>query len=675
MRIYFCVFVPCIALLTTLPVSGAEPATRDHDEILVTVTPLDDVAQPTMVLDERALLLRLAPTLGETLERQLGVSSSYFGPAASRPVIRGLSGSRVTVLADAVSALDVSDVSPDHAVTVDPLLADGVEIIRGPATLQFGSSAAGGVVNVLDSRVPSVLPEAPVEGRFEIRGNTVAEARAVVGRLDGAAGAFAWHLDGYDRETDDLDIPGYATADPAERSPDEPRGTLRNSYSESDGAAAGLSWIGERGYIGVGVSTLDNTYGLPGPEEEEEGGEEEEALFPGPFLDMEQTRIDVRGLYRPGSAMGGVFESIKVLFATNDYTHTETEPSGEPATVFNNDAWQGRVEAVHAPVAGWRGVLGLQLDDRDLSAEGDEAVIPPTQTTSQGFYLTEQRATPWGHIEAGVRLEPLEHQVSADLPEYDKTAVSGALGLAWDLSEAHRLTANLSRTERHPAAEELYANGAHLATRQFEIGLLAEDGGSATKEVSTNIDLGLARRAGRVQWLVAVFYNGIADYIYQEVTADVEDGLPVSPYAQGDAQFWGAEAELTLPLFENRAWRSSARLFADVVKAELDDGSDLPRIPPMRTGLELATSHGPWSLGLDATWHAEQDDVSSFETDAFTLVNASAMHEFASGPLGWTLFVRGTNLADEDARRSASFLAAYVPLPGRGLEAGFRARF
>lgn len=675
MRISFCVLVPCIALLTTVPVYGAEPAARDRNEILVTVTPLDDVAQPTMVLDEGALLLRLAPTLGETLERQLGVSSSYFGPAASRPVIRGLSGSRVTVLADAVSALDLSDVSPDHAVTVEPLLADGVEIIRGPATLQFGSSAAGGVVNVLDSRVPSVLPGEPVSGRFEIRGNTVAEARAVVGRLDGTAGSFAWHLDGYDRETDDLDIPGYATVDPLERSPEEARGTLRNSYSESDGAAGGLSWIGERGYIGVGVSSLDSTYGLPGPAEEEEGGGEEEALFPGPFIAMEQTRIDVRGLYRPGSAMGNALESIKVLFATNDYTHTEIEPSGEPATVFDNDAWQGRVEAIHAPVAGWRGVVGIQLDDRDLSAEGDEAFIPPTQTTSRGFYLTEQRATPWGHIEAGVRLEPLKHQLSADLPEYDETAVSGALGLAWDLREAHRLTANLSRTERHPAAEELYANGAHLATRQFDVGLLAEAGGSATEEVSTNLDLGLARRTGQVQWSVGIFYNDIADYIYQQVTAEVEEGLPVSPYVQDDAKFWGAEAELTLPLLANRAWRSTARLFADVVKAELDNGSDLPRIPPMRTGLELATSRGSWSLGLDATWHARQDDVSSFETDSFTLINASAVFEFPGGPLDFSVFVRGTNLADEDARRSASFLAAYVPLPGRGLEAGLRARF
>ncbi len=670
MRILATAIVLAIAAGSAAATLAAETSPRLRDEIVVTVTPLDDVVQPAMVLDGANLLLRVAPTLGETLDRELGVSSSYFGPASSRPVIRGLSGSRVTVLTDAVATLDVSDISPDHAVTVEPLLADGIEIIRGPATLQFGSAAAGGVVNVLDSRVPSVLPEGPVVGRLEVRGNTAADLGAVVGRLDGALGSFAWHLDGFDRETDDLDIPDFATADAAERSPDEERGTLRNSYSNSSGTAAGLSWIAERGYLGIGVSTLDNTYGLPGPEEEA-GMPGEELPFPGPFLDMEQTRIDVRAEYRPG----GFFESLKLAFGTNDYTHTEIEPTGEPATEFNNDANQWRAEAVHASVAGWRGVLGLQIDDRDFSALGAEAFIPETSTRSQGLFLTEQRDTRWGYLQAGARVEPLKHDVSGALPDYDKTAVSAAVGIAWNLATDYRVTSNLSRTERHPAAEELYANGAHLATRQFEIGLLAEPFGVATDEVSTNLDVGLARRLGAVQWSIAVFYNDIADYIYQQVTADLEDGLPVAPYAQDDANFWGAEAEVKFPVFENHAWRSTGRLFADYVAAELDNGDDLPRIPPLRAGLELATSRGPWSLGFDATYHAAQGRVSSFRTDAFTLLNANVTWQAPSGPLNWQLFLRGTNLADEDARRSASVLAAFVPLPARSAEAGLRVRF
>ncbi len=668
MRVAYCLGLLFVFLLAApAPAPGAKP--RPLTEVLVTVTPLDDVVQPVQVLDNADLLLRRAPTLGETLERQLGVSSSYFGPAASRPVVRGLGGSRVAVLANGISTLDVSDISPDHAATLEPLLVDSIEIIRGPATLQFGSAAAGGVVNVLDGRVPSTLPEAPLTGQAEIRGGTAADERAAVARLDGAVGSFGWHVSGFDRETDDLEIPGFATADPAARFPDEPRGSLRNSYSESDGFNAGLSFIGDKGFVGLGISTLDGTYGLPGPEEEEGG--EEEALFPGPYLDLEQTRVDVRGRYRTG----GIVESLNFLFATNDYTHTEIEPSGEPATVFDNDAWQGRIEAVHAPCSGWRGVLGVQLDSRDFAAVGEEAFIPETRTRTQGMFLTEQRGMPWGYVEAGVRVELLDHRPGASLPAYDETAVSGAIGLAWNVAGPYQLTSSLSRTERHPAAEELYANGAHIATRQFEIGLLAEPGGTADLEVSTNLDLGFARRAGSLEWLVTLFYNDIDDYIYQAVT-DVEvDGLPVAPHVQADARFWGAEAELTVPLPAKRAWQSTARVFADVVFAELDDGSDLPRIPPLRTGLELATQRGPWGLAVDATWHAKQDRISSFQTDAFTLVNASATYEFAGGPFTWSLFVRGTNLTDDDARRAASFLAAYAPLPGRGLEAGFRSRF
>jgi len=662
-----------LCLLTGLPAGTLVAAgeTRPvRDEVIVTVTPLADVVQPIAVLDDADLLLRLSPTIGETLERELGVSSTWFGPAASRPVIRGLAGSRVTVLSDSVATLDVSDISPDHAVALEPLLADGIEIIRGPATLQFGSAAAGGVVNVLDSRVPSALPAGPLTGRFEVRGETAAGELAAVGRLDGRAGRFAWHLDGYDRDTDDLEIPDFATADPAERPADEPSGTLRNSYSEGNGVGAGLSWVAERGYLGVGVSSLDSSYGLPGPAEEE-GDPDEVLLFPGPYLDLQQSRVDVRGEWRPG----GRLESLRLAFATNDYEHTEVEPTGEPATRFENDASQLRLEAVHAPLAGWRGVVGLQLDDRDFAALGEEAFIPETDTRSQGFFITEQRDTAWGYVQAGARVEPLKHDVTGALPDYDETGVSGALGIAWDIATAYRLSGHLSRTERHPAAEELYADGAHLATRQFEVGLLAVPDGVARKEVSSNVDVGIARRIGRVQWSLSVFYNAIDDYIYQAVTGAEEEGLPLAPYVQDDATFWGGEAELTLPLFEGRAWRTTTRVFSDFVRAELDDGGDLPRIPPWRAGVELATSRGRLGLGLDATWHAEQDRVSSYQTGAFTLVNASATWEMGTGPLGWDLFLRGTNLADEDARRSASFLAAYVPLPGRGLEAGFRARF
>ena len=653
------------------PATGAPAIARPAmPEILVTATPLDDLIQPAEVLDAEALLLRNAPSLGETLERSLGVSSSYFGPAASRPIIRGLGGSRVTVLVNAVSTLDVSDISPDHAVEVEPLLADSIEIVRGPATLLFGSSAAGGVVNVIDGRIPRALPESGVTGALEVRGDTAADEFAQVGRLDGGLGQLAWHLEGYNRNTNDIDIDGYATADPLLRPADEPRGTLPNSYSEKDGYGAGASWVTGQGYLGVAYSQDTQNYGLPGPAEE--GGDPaEELLFPGPYLDMDQSRVDVRGEYRPEAYL----ESVKLSYGNSDYKHNEVEPTGEVATQFKNDAWQLRLETVHKPIAGWKGAVGLQVDDRDFSALGAEAFIPQTTTKSWGLFVSEQRDMEWGALQLGARVEPLKHTPDAGLPAYDATAWSVAGGIAYDLTTDYRLTSHVSRTERQPAIEELYSDGAHFATRLFEVGLLAQPDGSATQEVSTNLDLGIARAVGSVQWSVALFYNAINDFIYQETTTELEDGLPVAPYVQADASFYGAEAELTFPLMEGSAWQTNGRVFADFVHADLNDGGELPRIPPWRAGFEAKTSRGPWSAGVDAVYYAQQAQVSSFETDAFTMVGVNVTYELDAQPLDWEFFVRGTNLLNEAGRRSASYLAAFAPLPGASLEGGIRTRF
>ncbi len=650
---------------------GQEASDEPLDEVIVTAAPLGDFLQPSRVLGDEELLLKRESTLGETLANELGVSSSYFGPAASRPIIRGLSGSRVTMLSDAISTLDVSDVSSDHGVAVEPLLAEQVEIIRGPATLVYGNAAAGGVVNVLDNRIPKRLPESPFGGGVELRGDTAAEERAVVGRLDGAVGRLAWHVDAFTRETEDIDIDGFATADPAERPEDEREGTLANSFSESDGFAGGVSWVAERGYLGVSISGLDNQYGLPGPEEEEEGeGDAEEEIAGGPFLDMEQTRIDVRGEYR---FEGGLWERLKLAFGTNDYEHAEVEPSGEIGTLFENDAWQARLEAAHAALLGWRGAIGLQFDDRDFSAIGEEAFVSPTTTESWGVFLVEQRELSWGQLHLGARVESLEHE-NATLAGYDDTAFSLAAGLAIDIVDNHALIANLSRTERHPAAEELYSNGPHIATRQFEVGLLIGGEGSDTED-TINLDVGLRGEADDLEWAVSVFYSDITDYIYQDLTGEVEDGLLVAQYTQDDAEFYGFEAEVMFPLTTGGAFGPKLRLFADYVKAELDDGSDLPRIPPLRIGANFEIGHENWRAGLDAIYHAEQDDISSFATDSYTMVNLSIVYRQDWQQMSWELFARGTNLLDEDARKSTSFLAAFAPLPGASLHAGVRARF
>lgn len=662
----------CLLAIAPAPVTAADgPESGSRlPEIIVTAVPLPDLIQPAVSLSRDELLTRLAPTLGETLDREVGVSSTYFGPAASRPVIRGLTGSRVTVLTDSVATLDVADVSPDHAVTIEPLLADRIEIVRGPLSLFYGSAAAGGVVNVIDNRIPEQLPERPVTGAAEARGDTALGEQAFVGRLDGGSGPLAWHLDGYTRETDDVEIPGFATADPADRDPGESPGQLRNSASDTDGVAGGVSWIGERGFLGVGWSAFNANYGLPGPGEGEEEGEEGEALFPGPFLDLEQRRVDLRGEYRPG----GLVESVRVAAGVNDYTHTEVEPTGEPATRFDNDAWQGRIEVRHAAIAGLRGAVGLQYDDRDLSAVGEEAFIAPTRTEALGVFAAEQRDFGRTTLQFGARVENLEHRPSGDLARYDETALSLAIGAAIDLDAGYRLTTNLARTERNPAPEELYADGAHLATRLFEVGLLAADR-PVDKEVSLNLDLGVARSTGELRWSVGAFVNDFTDYVYLDITEAEQDGLPVAEYRQEDARFWGLEAEVSAGLGEMGGFDLSGRLFADYVHAELDDGGDLPRIPPLRLGAGLGASRGPWAFAADAIHHAQQDNISSFNTDSFTLVSLDVSYARAYRGLDWQVFVRGANLADQDARRSASFLAAFAPLPGRTLQGGLRVAF
>jgi iron complex outermembrane receptor protein len=642
---------------------------QQPDEVVVTAAPSDYLLQPTQVMTGGELLLKAAPTLGETLANEPGISSSYFGPASSRPIIRGLSGSRVSMLSNSSSTLDVSDVSPDHATTVESLLAEQIEIIRGPATLLFGSSAAGGVVNVTDGRIPQQPAEKSISGALEVRGDTAADEQTFVGRLDGGAENFAWHVSAVDRETENIDIPGFATADPAERSDDEESGTLVNSYSETDGFNLGVSWVGSRGYLGASVSELNSLYGLPGPEEEEEG-EEEPILYEGPFLDLNQTRFDVRGELQFDDK---TLESLKFVLGANDYEHKEIEPSGEVATTFVNDQWQARLEAQHASIVGLNGTFGFQVDHRELEAVGEEAFIMPTETDALGLFIFEERDADWGTLQFGARIESLEHE-NSEYVDYDDEAFSVSAGVILPVAFNNELTLNLSRTERNPNAEELYSNGAHIATRQFEIGLLANDG-QAGKETSLNYEVGVKRETGDIVWEASAFYYDIDDFVYQELTGVEIEGLPEAIYQQNDAEFYGTEVSVSMPVWESDGLKSRLRFFGDTVEAELSNGNDLPRIPPWRLGTDFTFGAEAWEAGLDVIYHAEQANISSFNTDAYTMVNASFLYRFELDSSEWEVFARGKNLLDEEARKSTSFIAAFAPLPGVSIAAGFRGRF
>lgn len=663
-----------LAAISAIPgAAGAAPARDDVDQIIVTALPLtqrlEDVAQPTQVLAGDELRQRIEASIGETLARLPGTNSSYFGPAASRPVIRGLGGERLQVLEDGLGSLDVSALSPDHAVTIESLLAEQVEVLRGPATLLYGNGTVGGVVNVVTSRIPAVAREAPWQGAAELRGNSALDERAGTARIDATLGAFGLHLDGFTRDTDDVEIDGYAWSDAirdrfaAEGLPvDETQGRVSNSDTDSQGGGVGASWLLDDGFAGLGYSRYDSNYGVPGPAEEP--GEA------GVRIDMEQDRYDFAS--ELANVLPG-FGTLRMRATVNDYVHRELEAGGEVGTTFDQRAFEARVSADHAPVAGWTGALGVQYRDTELRATGEEAFVPASDTRNVGLFLFEE--LPAGSLiwQAGLRLENQEIDVAGSMPDYDDLSVNASAGLVWDFAAAYSLALNVTRAERHPAATELYADGPHVAVRRFEVGDPGLD-----PETALTADLTLRRSAGDLRFAVTAFASRFSDFIYAANTGAIEDELPVYEYRQQDADFVGLEGEIGHPLGEVAGGGLSGRLLADYVRGRFRDGAgDLPQLPPLRAGGELAWERDRFAATLSVMRYDEQDDVAENElpTKGYTDVGVDLSYRQPLGEARLLVFLRGTNLLDEEARRSTSALKEFVPLPGASLAAGLRMEF
>lgn len=656
----------CIAVVATLVSDPIQAQESRIEEVIVTSTALREnaleVAQPTEVIAGDALRRQMAATIGETLSRELGVTSSYFGPAASRPVIRGLGGYRVQTLQDGLASLDIAGLSQDHAATVESVVAQQIEVIKGPAALLYGSGAAGGLVNVVTSRVPLEPAEAPISGAVEVRGDTAVGERTGAINLDGGSGAFAFHVDFFDRETDDVEIPDFAQSDALRRAlvdageaPDDIRDRIPNTASESRGGALGASVIGAVARGGAAWSRHETNYGIPG----------EEAAF----IDMKQDRYDAKAELD----LDGAFDKLRLNGSYNDYTHTEFEAPGEPGTVFNQDAYEARFTADHSYGEGWRGTVGLQYVDIDFEALGDEAFVPPSKTKATSLFVFEERHfDPWT-IELGARAEQQKIEVTAatPLPEFDETAVSLSAGAVWKFADEHRLAFNVTRTQRNPQAAELYADGPHIAAQRFEIG-----DPNLNQETAITTDVSLRRTGEGVQWTLSAYYNDYSDYIFANPTGAEQDGLPVFAYLQDGAKLHGFEAEVIFPLLRQGDQHLELRVASDYVRGELDSG-DLPQIPPLRFGGGLHYDMNRWHVGVEAFYNDKQDKTATFElpTDSFTLVDADASYSLGLGEGSVFLFLRGTNLLDEDARQHASPLKDIAPLPGRSFHLGARAQF
>ena len=663
------------ALATAIGTLLAGPSPAQHlelEEIVVTASPLRasaiDLAQSAIVLAGDDLRRGIASSIGESLASLPGVSASYFGPRASRPIIRGLSGERVLMLQDGVSALDVSNLSPDHSVAIEDVLAEQVEILKGPTTLLYGSGAVGGVVNVVDGRLPDADDEG-LAGAGELRTDTATGELSAVGKLDARIGAIGVHAALYDRSTDDVEVPGHAWSKAAREAaiadgeePDLSRGKVRNSDSDTTGGTLGASWIGENSMIGLAWSRHETDYGLPGPGEHHEEGEAEAVR-----IDQQQDRFDLRAEWRE---LDGWLDNVLVRAAWNDYEHEELEGS-EVGTRFEQTGLDARLHLGHRTLAGWDGTLGFQYTDLDLDAEGAEAYIPPSQTEALSVFVIEQRSFGDLTLDLGARLERQEIETQAEARDYSDSAYTLAGGLLWQFDDALGAAVHLTRSVRHPQATELYANGPHLAVQRFEIGDDRLD-----KEAATTIDLGL-RAEGDLHWHVSVFYSDFADYIYAEATGDEEDGLPVFQYRQDDVDFYGLEAELAFPLYESAGGELHGRIGGDLVRGKLDGGGNLPQIPPLRLMAGIEYDAGPLHAAVDAHWYDDQDDTARNElpTEGGVALSAEFSYRWEAWNPGVLLFVRGTNLLDEELRRHASPLKEYVPLPGRSLMLGLRAEF
>ena len=643
-----------------------------------------DLAQGASILAGDSLHRSLQATLGETLASTPGVNATYYGPGASRPIIRGLGGDRVRMLDNGVGSLDASNVSPDHNVSVEPLLVDRIEVLRGPATLLYGSSAVGGVVNVIDNRIPSTAPVSPFGGRTEFRFDSATNERTGIVTFTGGDKNFGLQVNGLRTATDDADIPGYA--DPANP---VNKGTLTNSAISTKSGSVGGTYFWAGGNAGVAVTEYDTVYGVPVGE---------------PInIDMKQRRVDFRA---ETTQPFGIFKTARIRFGIADYTHAEIDTTtGLANTTFKNKAYEGRVELVQQDTGNLTGTIGLQTSRSDFSAVGEEVVTPQTLTYNHAIFALESyKVSPELTFQLGGRYE---HQsiklgdVDPLLPAYpgysattgEKRTDGGfslSTGAVYYPAKDYSLGFSIAYSQRLPVAQEAFSNGPHGGTNAYEIGSSALD-----KETAIGVDLTLRKRAGFVTGSVGVFVNKINNFIFEQrdpnLYFDEDTGgflpypvpsgnefLPIYQFIARDALFYGGEADLTIHLVDTDTDRVHLDLSSDYVHAQqTTDDEPLPRIPPLRLGAGLRFEHGRWTLGTNVRHAFRQDRIAPGETETagYTLVGADLSYRFTVNRIEGELFARGSNLTNEDARVSTSFLKDIAPLPGRGVTLGVRFTF
>lgn len=635
-------------------------------------------AKPVTVLTGDQLRMKTGTTIGDTLKNELGITSQSFGAGVGSPVIRGQSGPRVRVMQNSLGNNDVSSLSPDHANGVEPILAERIEVLRGPSTLLYGNGAIGGVVNVIDNRIPEQVPDKLLGGAGEQRYDSATNETSSAVKLEGGKSGVAYHVDGFYRDQGNTHIGGSAIDEDAARSIDSslnivnnPNGLIDNSKARSRGGSVGISKIGDAGLVGVSINSLEKNYGIP---PDGSGG--------APVtIDLNQTKYDFKGqLNRPFA----LAEKLRMKFGYTDYKHVEMD-NGTPATTFLNKSYESRVELEHKPIGLLNGVMGFQSVNSQFSAIGAEALVPRTDLNSYGLFDVESFKIGDVTYELGARGE-----WQTITPENGNSLtykpLSGSASALWDITDRHQVSLAFTHSQRAPQIQELFSNGVHEATHSYELG-----NAGLNKELSNNLDLGYRYNA---DWMAAelnLFHNWVSDYIYQQRTGslfnedaeafeDVCSGtcIPVLESRQAAATFKGFEAKTVFPLMENRYGAVDLTLFGDYTRGTFEQGGNVPRMPPLRYGLQLSYEKNDWSTNARLTRGEAQNHAGEHDsnTPGYLLLDLGAQYRLASfGGSEMLLFAKGKNMLNENIRNSTSYLRNFAPEPGRSAEIGIRVSY
>jgi iron complex outermembrane recepter protein len=674
----------------------AEEEIQTLEEVQVEAVPNKshdlDAGQPTVVLKGDVLTQKNADTLGATLEQEQGLNNASFGPGVGQPVVRGLGGPRVQMLQDGLNTLDASQFSGDHANAVEPLLAEEIEVFKGPTSLLYGGTAIGGAVNVIDRRVPSSLPSAPLTGAFGTRYNSVLDETSSVMKVDTGQDHVALHLDGFYRQNGNMTIPGNAINDAAYAQMNggalpqvNTRGYLGNSAGNAIGGTVGLSWVDDWGYSGASYNNRNDYYGIP-----------PDGSKGSPKVNIAQnvSRADFKTEWLNPSDL---FNKASLRFAYSDYTHYELD-DGAVAATFTNQGYEGRMEIEQKAIGPLGGKFGIQTQNNQFNVVagpgtlpvGAPPLAPLTNIQNYAGFMVERLDVDQFTTEAGVRVESsiLTPQSGSD-PARSYLPVSASISQFWHVDAANDLKLTLSRSQRAPQVQELYFDGYHDATNSVEIGNT-----NLQMETSYNIELGYALRSedwGNLDF--SLFQNQFNNYIYMYDTGSTADPnlfpynqcpsqssgcVPVYQYAQQNAVFRGYEVNYHVPITQQMVpGRFAVDLFSDFTRGIFTQGGDVPRMPPLRYGLQLNYDIDHYSFNSRLTRANAQDYAGENQTTTpgYILWNVAAQYHLKVEDHDVMLFARGNNLLDQTIRSSVSYLRVYAPQAGRGAEIGIQIQF